>query len=295
MRRWTTALILILIAPLAWAETFRDRAYVVFDGRQSDSPAPLILSLHGAGGSGPRQRSYTGFDRIAAPYGVVVAYPSAPSARWNDGRWDALGDAEKAVRDDVGWMIGLVAHLVSRGLADPDRIYAIGHSNGGAMVRRLTCDAPGLLAGAAIVSTTFLIDFACRNAASLPTAYFMGTDDRIIPFEGRPTGNEGIINQNIGRAHSAPASAALLAADNGCGTATQTQMNDDPNDGVVVIRHDYLFCRDPLIFYEMRGGGHVWPGGAEIPPGPLRNALGGPIRDIDAGVEAMRLWFGDAR
>lgn len=288
------ALLMFFIATTSAAETFQGREYVFFDGRQSNQPAPLILSLHGAGGSGPRQRSYTGFDGIAALYDVVVAYPSAPSARWNDGRWDILGEPEKAARDDVGWLRGLAAQLVRQGVADPDRIYAIGHSNGGAMVRRLTCDAPDLLAGAAIVSTTFLIGLPCNKVSSIPTAYFAGTDDRIIPFEGRPTGMEGIINQNIGRAFSAPASASLLAAGNGCGVARQTAMNDDPNDGVIVVRHDYLFCRDPVIFYEMRGGGHVWPGGREIPPGPLRDALGGAIKDINAGVEAMRLWFGDA-
>lgn len=287
-------LLLILIAPLAMAETFQGRDYELFDGRREARPSPLILSLHGAGGSGPGHRRYTGLDAIAALYDVVVAYPTAPSARWNDGRWDALGQPDKAVRDDVGWLTDLVAELVRQGLADPGRIYAVGHSNGGAMVRRLTCDAPDLLAGASIVGTTFLIDFECANLAAVPTAYFMGTDDRIIPFDGRKTGMEGIIPQNIGRAFSAPASASLLATANGCGLPKPTLMNDDPNDGVAVIRHDYQFCRAATVFYEMRGGGHVWPGGPEIPPGPLRDALGGAIRDIDAGVETMRHWFGDA-
>ncbi len=287
-------LILTLMASAVTAETFQGREYVLFDGRRGDQPAPLILSLHGAGGDGPRHRNYTGFDGIAALYDVVVAYPTAPSARWNDGRWEALGEPEKAARDDVGWLSDLAAELVRQGLADPDRIYAIGHSNGGAMVRRLTCDAPDLLAGAAIVSTTFLVEFRCANVISIPTAYFAGTHDRIIPFGGRPTGMEGIINQNIGRAFSAPASASLLAVGNGCGLARRTVMDDDPYDGVVVIRHDFLSCRDPVVYYEMQGGGHAWPGGPEIPRGPLREALGGAIRDIDAGVEAMRLWFGDA-
>lgn len=286
--------IMILIASSAVAETLQGRDYQLFDGRRTAGPAPLVLSLHGAGGTGERQRRYTGFDGIAALYDVVVAYPSAPSPWWNDGRWDALGEAQKAARDDAGWLADLVADLVDKGLADPARVYAIGHSNGGGMVRRLTCDQPGLLAGAAIVSTTILIDFACKNVSAIPTVYFMGTDDRISPFQGRPTGNEGIIQHNTGRAFSAPASASLLAAGNGCGVARQTVMNDDPNDGVIVIRHDYQFCREPLVFYEMQGGGHVWPGGPEVPHGRMREALGGAIRDINAGIEAMRLWFGDA-
>ncbi len=287
-------LILMLIAPTLAAEEFQGRQYELFDGRRSAGPAPLILNLHGASGNGPGHRRYSGFDGIAALYDVVVAYPSAPSTRWNDGRWDALDRPEKAARDDVGWFVALAADLVTQGIADPDQIYAIGHSNGGGMVRRLTCDAPDLLAGASIVGTTILIDFECKGTTAIPTAYFMGTADRIIPFQGRPTGFEGIIPQNIGRAFSAPASAALMAARNGCGLARPTLMNDDPNDGVTVIRNDHQFCREPFVFYEMRGGGHVWPGGPDLPPGRMRDALGGAIKDINAGVEAMRLWFGEA-
>ena len=289
------AFLFLLIATPAMAETLEGRTYEVFDSRRQAAPAPLILSLHGAGGNGPQHRRYTGLDGIASLYNVVIVYPTAPSPRWNDGRWDALGDPDRAARDDVGWLGALVAELVAEGLANPDQVYAIGHSNGGAMVRRLTCDAPDLLAGAAIVGTTILIDVDCAGTTAIPTAYFMGTEDRLIPFEGRPTGFESLISQNIGRAFSAPASASLIAARNGCGPARTTIMNDDPNDDVTVIRHEHQFCRAPFVFYEMRGGGHVWPGGPAIPAGPLRNAMGGPIRDIDAGVEAFRLWFGEAR
>lgn len=288
------SLLLILIAPLAMAETFQGRDYELFDGRRGDGPAPLILNLHGAGGDGPRQRRYSGFNEVAALHEAVVAYPSAPKRRWNDGRWDALGKAELAARDDVAWLSDLAAELVAQGLADPYQIFAIGHSNGGAMVRRLTCDAPDLLAGAAIVSTTLLIGVNCHRPSIIPTAYFMGTNDRIAPFTGRKTGEESIIPWNTGRAFSAPASASLIAVQNGCGVAKPTVMNDDPNDDVVVIRHDHQFCREPFVFYEMHGGGHAWPGAPEVRRGPTRNALGGAIRDIDAGVEAMRLWLGDA-
>lgn len=287
-------LLLILIAPIAVAETFQGRDYEMFDGQREARPAPLILSLHGAGSTGPRQQRYTGFDGIAALYDVVVAYPSAPGNVWNDGRWDVLGPPELAARDDVGWISALVTDLVAQGVADRDQIYAIGHSNGGAMVRRLTCDAPDLLAGASIVSTNILIEVDCAGTSDIPTAYFAGTDDRISPFEGRPTGFEGIIKGNTGRTFSAPASASLMAVRNGCGLARLSVLNDDPTDGVVVIRHEYQFCRANTVFYEMRGGGHVWPGAAEIRPGRIRNALGGAIRDIDAGVETMRLWFGEA-
>lgn len=287
-------LILILIAPIAMAETFQGRDYDLFDGRRGAGPAPLILSLHGAGSTGPRHKRYTRFNGIAALYDVVVAYPSAPSRRWNDGRWGPLGKTEIADRDDVAWLRALVDDLAARGIVDPDRVYGIGHSNGGSMVRRLTCDAPDFLAGASIVNTTFLIGFDCATPSSVPTTYFMGTDDKIAPFGGRPTGDESIMRRNTGRAFSAPASASLIAAQNGCGIAKPTVMNDDPNDGVVVVRHDHQFCRAPFVFYEMRGGGHVWPGAPEVRAKRLRDVLGGAILDIDAGVEAMRLWFGGA-
>ena len=186
-------------ATSANAETLQGRTFEIFDARRTDAPAPLILNLHGAGGSGPGHRSYSDFDAVATPYGVVVAYPSAPTPRWNDGRWDLLGDPEKAKRDDVGWLVALADNLVRRGMADPEQIYAIGYSNGGAMVRRLTCDAPDLLARASIVGTTLLIGLDCSGGKAIPTAYFMGTNDNIIPFGGRPAGWEEIIPKKSAR------------------------------------------------------------------------------------------------
>ncbi len=286
------ALILVFLAPAVLAAEFQGRQVEILDARTSSQPAPLILNLHGAGGTGPGHRRYSRFDAIAAPYGVVVAYPSAPGPRWNDGRWDILGDPEKAARDDVGWFRALVAALVEQGLADPSRVYAIGHSNGGAMVRRLTCDAGDMLAGAAIVGTTLLTEFECRDDTPIATAFFMGTADQVIPFEGRPTGWESVIPMNIGKAHSAPASAAILAARNGCSGEAATTVNPDASDGMSVIRHEFTGCAAPVVFYEITGGGHVWPGAPAIPPGRMRALLGGPVLDIDAGAEAMKLWLG---
>src|SRR5262245_10515591 len=46
-------------------------------------PLPLVLVLHGAGGTGRRMEQSTGLDATADRYGFVAVYPSAAWKLWN--------------------------------------------------------------------------------------------------------------------------------------------------------------------------------------------------------------------
>ena len=115
----------------------------VFVPPGAGAEAPVVLVLHGAGGTGPALRRRSGFDQIARAQGLVAVYPTAPGRRWNDGR------QPDEPRDDVAALLALVARVVEGGVGDAGRLYVVGHSNGGGMAMRLACAVPERLAGIA--------------------------------------------------------------------------------------------------------------------------------------------------
>lgn len=286
--------IVALGAVFARAETFEGRHYDLHDGRSAAGPAPLVLALHGAGGAGPHLRRSSGFDALASEAGVVAVYPSAPEKRWNDGRWAAIGRADLAARDDVAWLVGLTEDLVGRGLVDPERVYVLGHSNGGGMAMRLACRRPDLIAGIAVVSTKMLIEAPCEIPGPKATVVFYGTEDVIAPHGGRNGPVDTPLTRDLGRTYSAEESVAAFRDRNRCaGEGATTRLDPDPTDGVSIALTDWTDCAAPLRYFEMIGGGHAFPGAPAVRVPFLRRLIGDPIRDVDAGREALRFWFGD--
>ncbi len=112
----------------------RPRTYRLFvpesyDGR---TPLPLVLDLHGSGGTSADQANTSRFEALAAREGVVVATLQAEGSRWNvpvsDGR-----------PDDVAYVADVIDHVAARVCTDSTRVYATGFSGGGRMTSLLGC------------------------------------------------------------------------------------------------------------------------------------------------------------
>ncbi|MEA2161265.1 MAG: polyhydroxybutyrate depolymerase, partial [Solirubrobacteraceae bacterium] len=65
---------------------------------------PLVLALHGAGGSGPQMEGYSGLSLVADRRGFIVAYPSSHGPFWN-----STGSPRR--RNDVRFIRSLIAYL----------------------------------------------------------------------------------------------------------------------------------------------------------------------------------------
>jgi len=270
--------------------TFEGRAYTVHVGAGVTAAAPMVLMLHGGRSDGETLRRLTGFDSLADRYGVVAIYPSAPGGTWNDGRGVALAD--EAGRDDANYLVRLARHVAAQGPGDPDQVYAAGVSNGGGMAMRLACDRPGAVSGLAVIATKRPLALDCGVYRPIPTLFFHGTEDRIAPHEGRPTGTEGVGQRNTGRALSSEATVADWARMNRCGSATEIRRDRVAGDGTRLIIRRFGDCAAPVVGYEIVGGGHTWPGGADIERPLIRRLVGRTSREVDAGAAALRLWLG---
>lgn len=250
--------------------------------------APIVLVLRGGGGTGADLRRRSGFDALATAAGVVAVFPDAPGRVWNDGRNPANP------RDDVARLLALVDDLSARGIGDARRLYVIGHSNGGGMAMRLACEAPGRIAGIAVVATKILVDAPCRHPdAPVPALFLHGTADAIAPHGGRRLASAdrrvARLAGRIGEALGAAETLAIWSARNRCTGERVSAADPDPTDGIALRIHEYTGCAAPLRWIEMLGAGHSWPGATRR---PLVLRAEPAVRDIDAGAAALAFWFG---
>jgi polyhydroxybutyrate depolymerase len=225
---------------------------------------PLLLVLHGGGGSGSAMEGLTfgQFNRIADRDGVIVVYPDGIGRSWNDGRAGVPEEATEKNSDDVGYLRAVVGD-VSRHLAvDHARVYATGISNGGFMSYRLACEASDFVAAVAPVAANLSVDLAgrCHPRVMTPIAIIDGTDDPLVPWKG---GDVKVLWSHRGAIYSAPETFAYWRELGGCGLPV-TQMRDAATDGTSVVKYT-AHCKGggEARLYEVRSGGHNWPGGAK--------------------------------
>ncbi len=227
-------------------------------------PAPAIFVLHGGVTVPSRMRRITHF--TLHEKGWAEIYPVA------------LGEAWEA-EADLGFLRALVDRLTGEGLIDPARVHFAGASDGGAMVLDLLCAAPGLAAGAAVVSMTMAEGRDCPDAPPVPALLIHGTADPMVPFAG-----------GAGRL-SAVQTAALLARRNGCGPYEEIAITDHfPGDGARVTLRAYRGCTARLRHYIVEGGGHTWPGNRVSRW--VEERLGNTARDISATFVIENFFLG---
>lgn len=104
---------------------------------------PLVVALHGGLGNGPHFEDITGYDLKADAENFIVVFPSGTRGAWNAST-ECCGWANTNQVDDVRFLREMVLSLLGVYTIDPDKVYAVGFSNGAVMSSRLGCDAADL-------------------------------------------------------------------------------------------------------------------------------------------------------
>lgn len=247
------------------------RRVVVVRPQNPVAGAPILMMLHGNGGTAENQSNLSEAPDLVAAKGVWVVLPEALNGTWNDDPGNSIGI------DDVGFLSDVVGVMTSVFQADASRIYISGLSNGAFMSERFACERSDLVAAAALISGTISggLMNACSPATPRPIMFMDGTADPIVPYDGSRLGVRSApdtFNFWLGRLNCS-ASATLTTA-----------LPDSTADGTTVSLARNTGCGSggEVRLYTVNGGGHAWPGGWQYLPVPI---IGTTSTDVDATTE----------
>lgn len=185
-----------------------------------DTPAPLIVSLHGYSASGAGLDRSWGISAIADDYNFLAISPDGEREPGGDENrfWnasDACCNFYGSENDDSGYVRRLIDGVKAEYNVDPGRVYVIGHSNGGFMSYRMAYEHSDAVA--AIVSLAGANHQETRDPPPYPVHVLQihGTDDATIAYRG------GEIQEN--RYPGAIRSVMRWASYNGCDMARNSR------------------------------------------------------------------------
>lgn len=187
----------------------RDGLLYVPESYSPDSPAPLFVGLHGAGG---RAQNWGGYYERAESRGFILLAPDSRSTTW-----DLIG---AGFGPDVAFLDRALAHTFERCRIDPTRIalggfsdgatYALslGRSNGDLFTHLVAYSPGGVSTADPAVGTPKIFVSHGRVDSVIPVTV---SRDQIVPFL-RDAGYD-VTYQEFGGGHEVPAAISEAALD----------------------------------------------------------------------------------
>lgn len=227
------------------------------DYYETSSAFPLVIAMHGGGGSADQFESTSGLTEKANDAGFIVVYPEGLQGSgllkvrtWNAGI--CCGGASSKQVDDVKFIGVLIDQVINTYNVDPKKVYATGHSNGGMMSYRLACEMSDRIAAIA-VSGCSMVTTACNPSRPVPILHMHSALDEMIPYQGGiGTGLTGV--------YFPPVDSVLTvwSQNNSCDVTSQV-LQDDSDYKLT----QWSSCDDNVMikYYLTQDGGHGWPGG----------------------------------
>jgi polyhydroxybutyrate depolymerase len=204
-----------------------ERTYRIYIPPSNDKakPLPLLIALHGGGGTGKAMEKLTleGLINFQTRRFHFVVYPMGlRSTGMTEGKMKYRAHQEKI--DDVGFISALIDHLAKQYNIDIRRVYATGISNGALMSFRLGCELSEKITAIAPVAGSMPENLPARCSPSRPIPVIMisNTDDRLVPWEG---GDIRFGRKTFGRALSIPETVKYWVNHNQCSASPSFRRN----------------------------------------------------------------------
>lgn len=234
----------LLTGRLPSGRTYRVHLPARYDPRR---PYPVILAYHGRSQQAADIEGYSGLDAADA----VVLYPQGRRITGPPGStaWEGTRDIPVDGRD-VAFTRELLAVAGRAVCVDPQRVSAVGASQGGGFAAVLACSAPGTVSSIAAVAGAFYRpeDGGIRscNSGPLRVLEFHGTADPVINYDGTR------------RSRPIPAWLDEWSARDRC-TRLPVSTPIPPD----VTEEHWIGCApgSELLHFRVTHGNHGWPGG----------------------------------
>lgn len=246
-------------------------------GYDGTEPVPLVLNLHGFGGSAVDHDATTEVPEAAGERGWLVVSPQGAGLSVSEGSaeaeaaaqfegipfWNVFGPGEVDFGgegpglppgttldvDDVAFLGALLDELEAELCVDADRLFAAGHSNGAGMSIALACGLGDRLAAVGAVSGVNLTG-VCDGEGPLSVLAIHGDADDVVVYEGG-----SLLGFELGNP-SVPDRMGQLVERSGCDP--EPQIADAP-DGVERQRWAGCDAGAEVELWTISGWGHGWP------------------------------------
>ena len=232
-------------------------------GYKADTKPPLVLVLHGAGGSGDYVLEKDGWAAKADQAGFVAVAPDglpafprlkpaagANPALWNSGQLNPK--SPRAAVDDVAYFRQLLDRLNEAVPYDKQQVFVVGHSNGGMMAFRLASElSERFIAVGAVAGLLTLENPQPRKP--LPTLCMLGSKDPLMPIDG------GEVKLPWGTRQYKPVSEALSKWAKAIGCEEEPTPISE-KDQIRKVEYPSKLNGPTLTVHYLEGHGHHWPG-----------------------------------
>ena len=212
-----------------------------------ENPHTVLLNFHGFGGNAKDYFAFeSDFQEVAEQEGVILVYPQALLLS-GFSVWNAAPFAEdnKTDFDDIGFIETLIVDLQEQLSIDPERVYAVGFSNGGMFSYALACFSNEPIAGVAAVSAAQLNLVDC---APSPINAFIahGTADDVLPYNG--SSDIASIDEVV----------SFWTSVNQTSTVAQESSYAFGNETVYHFTYSEGINNTQVMHYKVENGGHQW-------------------------------------
>lgn len=227
-------------------------------------PLPLLVVLHDDKDNATQARTETGFAVAGTRAGYVVVFPNGTGVSternltWNSGAVTNYASENRV--DDVDFLRTVVAEVSKRVAVDANRVFAVGHGQGGAMCHRLAREASDVFAGVATYggATT---QPSPLGQAPIAALLLQGTNDHAARFGGHGDATDPV--------------AATLGY-----YVQRNQLVGYPQQDVDGAVRTQTFAKgrvsqktQPVRVVTLTGGNHTWPGANCKPRTPAETAF----------------------
>jgi polyhydroxybutyrate depolymerase len=174
--------------------TLDDRPFelTVPAGYDEATPAALVVGLHGYTSHGAELADYLGLAERSAADGFLLALPEGTTDGRNEQFWNATEaccDFGGTDVDDSAYLAAVITTVQEQYAVDPNRVFVVGHSNGGFMALRMACDHAELVAAVVSIAGAQTDDAAaCTPAKPVSVLQVHGDADDTIRYAGGSTG-----------------------------------------------------------------------------------------------------------
>ncbi len=215
------------------------RKYLLYVPNKVKEHAPLVISLHGAGGTVTTTSHDPNFNSIADKDSFIVAYPQGLPTTFpglggmQANGWSAYGEENF----DTDFLKAIIEDIDSKYPLDRQRLYCCGFSNGGMMTYTMANTCSHIFAAFAAISGYPINEFHLHHTSERPVPFLHihGKSDDFVKYSLVPN----VIDDMVARNGANPVPVKTTVS------GKFTKSIYEAGEGGF-----------PIIFYEIDGMGH---------------------------------------